>query len=459
MVHAALSGLLLQLSVRGELPGVVACFALVPLGLALCDAESPLRAGVLTAIAQLGVLMAAFEGSLPAIPWTFPLLLLLALPGAMLPGFLYGLSRSRFPGGMTGASLWSLPFSWTATEFLSSSRDLWGQLASPVSLGYSQYGGPLMPIAALAGVTGVTLAVLAVNVSLTHFLLSRRFAPLLATSLVAAVCIVAGATATDGGATGTVGIVQPALPSDWYDLQPRLDEAGEVIVTRLVDLATEVAEADLVVLPEGALPDGAGQDLAKRLRFFRHDDLSLLSGRVGSREGERYNSVVHISASGAERVFDKLAPVPLGEAGIRPGRSFTVGSWGGFWSAPLICLDSLYPRFSRRLVRLGADLLVVVSDDSFAKEFATPRLHMRASAFRAVETGVPLVFASAHGPSAAFGPRGELLARTQGGAPAAMLVEVPPAAPATLYLRFGDFAGFVALTVTALLALALVMRR
>ncbi|MEX2536178.1 MAG: nitrilase-related carbon-nitrogen hydrolase [Trueperaceae bacterium] len=456
MARAALSGLLVGLSVRGWLPGLVTCFALIPLLIALHGEQRPFRAGVLTLIASLGLLMAAFEGAIPALPWTFPLVLLLAAPGTMFPGAVTAVlaKQDRVP-----FALWTLPVSWTAAEFLAGRRWLWGSFASPVALGYTQIDSPLLHLAAIFGVSGVTFVVLGVNVALTKVILTRSAWPLAVplAVLLLAMSPLARPNEVDEPQQSlpsrpTVALVQPALAGDWYDVSALVPEAYTVIIDRLVELTIPVAMADLIIWPEGALPRGLGlESVPNALSQLPFDSGDLLAGAVTVREGERFNSAVLVEAGVAEVVFDKLAPVPLGEAGITAGEWLVVGRWAGLWVAPVICLDSLYPAFTSRLARLGADLLVVMSDDSFAGRMVTPWLHLRASIFRAVETGVPLVFASAAGPGAIVAPDGRLLGITPFGEPASLMASIPPRRAPTLYLRLGEVVGTASVGLTVLI--------
>ena len=59
--------------------------------------------------------------------------------------------------------------------------------------------------------------------------------------------------------------------------------------------------------------------------------------------------------------------------------------------AGAICYDADFPDFIRQAAQSDADLLIVPAND--ARSFAT--VHAQMAAFRAVETGVPLVRAAA----------------------------------------------------------------
>lgn len=453
MTSAVLSAALLGVAARGWIPGALACFALVPLLLVLRHERRPLRAAALTAIASLGELFAAFEGAIPAIPWAFPLAVGAAALAYGVPGFLVSRLLLFWPSSTV---LWALPISWTATEFVAGSRWLWGQFASPVALGYSQADSPFLALAGISSVTGVTLLVLVINVVTVRVFLMRRPMPLLLFPLFLLASFPWSTGEVNAGAGPVVAVVQPAIHPAWYETSGSVVEARAHVLNRLAGLTNSaVPEARLVVWPEGAVPTGVDElSIPFLLPGIELGSFDLLAGAITFRDGKRFNSLVHVQGQGAEAVFDKLAPVPLGERGISAGRALVVGRWAGAWIGPLICLDSVYSSFARKLAGLDAEILVVASDDSFSRGMSTPALHFRASIFRAVETGLPLVFASAAGPSAVVAPNGRILAEAVRGEPAVLRTRVPPAGRSTLFVAVGNWVGISCLVISLFLAVA-----
>lgn len=456
MIGAGISAALLGFCIRGLLPPPVAWVALVPLVLTLDHEERPLRSGLLTAFSYMGLLLAAFEGAVPAIPWAFPAAVTCAAPAAFVPGAVHALLSRR---GWPLLAPWSLVFSWTAAEYLSRQRWIWGQFASPVALGYTQVEGPLLGLASLGGVSGVGFAVLTSNVAIS--LLIRRRSPL---PLMIPLALIAGglaisrftATPTDDS-TVEIAIVQPSLEPGWYEASEGIPQVAEAIAARLLEQTVQAqGDVDLLVWPEAAVPGNvSSEDLLPRLAG-QGISSDLLAGTVVSEDDRRYNSVLHIGSGEAEHVFDKLAPVPFGEAGVTPGNRLVVGRWGGSWTGLLVCLDSVYPVFALELARLGAELIVVLSDDSFARGMATPDLHLRSTVFRAVETGLPVLFASASGPSAFIDSNGRILASAPRNKAEVLQAGLPAGRRRTPYFLFGDILGKLSLISTvALLALAL----
>lgn len=458
MQFALLCAVVTGASVRGLLPGLLACVTFVPLMLHLSGERRVARGAVLVGVANSGLLTVGFEGALPVLPWTFPAALALAAPAAAAPGVLTPLIRRHIS---PSAVVWAVPLVWIAAEFVAGRRWLWGAGASPVALGYTQLDSPLLHLASIAGVTGVGLAVLLANASIAHALLVRKPWPLLPV-----VAIVVGSfwlesvTGYEGLSVGpVVGIVQPTIDRDWYEAGTVSRKARSLVWERLVELSTATAGADLLVWPEGAVPlDFSVESLPGRIGQAPLPLPVLLTGAVSEREDSRFNSALVVNNDMANIVFDKLAPVPVGERDMEPGRWLVVTRLSDAWVGPLICLDSVYPTFARRLAGMGADFLVVLSDDSFSGGMATPTLHLRVSIFRAVETGLPLVFASAHGPSAIVSGSGEIIKASSIGKAGVVMAEIPAARPLTPFVLFGEWAGALSVLFSASIGLVCVRR-
>jgi apolipoprotein N-acyltransferase len=58
---------------------------------------------------------------------------------------------------------------------------------------------------------------------------------------------------------------------------------------------------------------------------------------------------------------------------------------------PQVCYESLYPEFSAELAKLGADVLINITNDSWFGPTAEPYLHLVMTEARAIETRRPLL--------------------------------------------------------------------
>jgi apolipoprotein N-acyltransferase len=151
-------------------------------------------------------------------------------------------------------------------------------------------------------------------------------------------------------------------------------------------------------------------------------------------------------------IYDKWHLVPFGE--YQPGwfpAPFQVVPGGGFRPGPgprtlhvpglppvgpLICYEAIFPA----QVVDEADRpawMVNITNDAWFGNSTGPRQHLAAARMRAVEEGLPLLRAANTGISAAFDPRGHELARLGMERTGVLVVDLPPALPATLFARLG----------------------
>ena len=113
--------------------------------------------------------------------------------------------------------------------------------------------------------------------------------------------------------------------------------------------------------------------------------------------------------------------------------------------APEICYEVLEASFVREQVLNGAQLLLNITNDSWFGDSIEPYQHLALATLRSVETRVPLVRATNTGISTWVNPTGELKEQTRLNtktvlhAPVAVL-KTPPT---TLFLRFGNWLGWL----------------
>jgi apolipoprotein N-acyltransferase len=100
--------------------------------------------------------------------------------------------------------------------------------------------------------------------------------------------------------------------------------------------------------------------------------------------------------------------------------------------------------------------MLQITNDAWFGQFSGPFQHLELAQLRAAEQGLPLLRAANTGVSAVIDARGQVLAALPMGEAGALDAVLPPALPATLYARTGDWPALVLLL--ALLA-ALVAAR
>jgi apolipoprotein N-acyltransferase len=262
-----------------------------------------------------------------------------------------------------------------------------------------------------------------------------------------------------------VHLVQPALPH--VALLP--PETGHEIVHGAVLMGIEQgveAGATLVVLPEGAVLDDltAEDDLVREIAARLPEGATVLVGfrraeaRVGADGGftvTPFNSVMLIEPGGAVATHDKAHLVPFGET--MPGLLFALGfdviagPPGGFGAGPAIgvfegvaelppfalaiCYEAVLTGAVSREAQ-GAKWVLNLSAETLFRGTIGPRLLLDHMRLRAIETGRPMLRATAHaysGVIAADGTVVELFGAEEAGG---LTVAVPPARQ-TIFWRHG----------------------
>jgi apolipoprotein N-acyltransferase len=358
-----------------------------------------------------------------------------------------------------------VPAAWTAFDYLRSRGFLgypWGML------GTSQYNAlPLIQIASVTGVWGVTFLVTFANSALASFVLAcyrgggfdaaalrspLSYAPVAA----AALLLVADA------AGGAIAIrVQDGRPIDrrlrvalvQEDTDPHKNDYGATfeILKRLTDEAL-VQKPDLVVWSETAFVpnirrwsamDPAKYPLSKLVdRFLEYqksmhtwlltgnDDYTLDTDAQGDEVRKDYNASLLFSPDGLlVDIYHKIHLVPFTEyfpyrAQLpwvydmlkrfdvyfwEPGTVHTVFRMPAMPFSTPICFEDSFPDDVRRFVRDGAQVIVNLSNDYWSLSPVEGKQHYIDSLFRAVENRCPLLRATSSGLTAYVDPTGRLV--------------------------------------------------
>lgn len=463
---------LLGLAVRPWSLGPLAWVALVPLFIALQAERRPAAGAGFAAMTMTLPALVAYEGIAPLSPGLAAAAVVLAcLPYALFGALAVLIRRSIGRAAFLVAS----PFLWCAAESLPAQPWLVGPFASPlVMIGYSQFGLPAMQLASLGGVSAVSFWLVSMNAAAAALYRMPRaltFAILALLALPPVTTAVVGSKRKPRSAetpTIRVRLVQPALPDAAYAAAQDVPGARARLVADLVELATTAPDSgatgavDLTVFPEGALPgpistaDEATGASKAPLRSMLQPLLEPLGptlfGASARSAAGVHNAVFSWDGRRLRHVYDKRYLVPFTERHLVPGVATEVTHVAGTELAPLVCFEAAFSELALGAARAGAQLLVVLTNDAFASFLDTPLLHLRVAAFRAVETGVPLVFASNAGPSAVIDASGRVTAMTRPRERAVLDATLSPGASRTPFVRWGDRLG----KTTRLLAMGLV---
>lgn len=398
-----------------------------------------------------------FGGAAPPFAIAVCALLILVMAGYLAGwGWLCGfLGRGSPPWQM----LVVYPASWVLVEWLRG----WLFSGFPwLSLGYGQIEGPLRAWAPVVGVHGVSLVVLGLAGALATLVMGTARERQLAVGVIVAV---AAATFAVGrptwvrpsGGELAVGLVQGGISQDRKWLLEELDSTKALYRDRTVELA----DADLIIWPEAAIPALAHEVkdyLAALEELAKARDQQLILGILtfDFSTGEFRNSLVSIGK--ATGVYHKRHLVPFGEyfpvpdfirnflrlmnlpyqdisAGL-PGQPALVAHGVGI--APTICYEDVFGAELREFLP-SAGLLVNVSNDGWFGDSIAPHQHLEMARFRALETGRYMLRSTNTGITAIIDPAGRVVARAQQFHAEVLTGTVRPYAGATPWVRFGNW--------------------
>jgi apolipoprotein N-acyltransferase len=247
------------------------------------------------------------------------------------------------------------------------------------------------------------------------------------------------------------------------------------------------ARPDVVVLSESALAefgDSVDSGSARRFAAYAMEKTgarAVLAGGSRRDGGKMYNSAaLFVKGDGGDAaisgVYDKVHLVPFGEyipfdktfeflQELSPVGSCHEGTprlldFEGAALAVAICYEDTDSSLVRSFAKMGADILVFITNDSWFSESNEAMAHFWHATARAIETGLPVVRVGNSGVTAAISPDGRPQILSDGsGVPlvdacGVFSATVPvPAARLTVYSKTGD----VPLAAAFLVALAAIV--
>lgn len=501
------SALLMTLAFPPVDAGFLAWIGLAPLFHALPQARSAMRAfarGYLFGFAHWGAVV--YWIGTTVVNWAHTPLGWLAWLGltAILSGWfgLFGLLAWKIDRYATRPSQFAFgtAAAWTLVEWL---RGL-GSVAMPWGLiGYTQYRYlPLIQAADLGGVYVISFALALTNAAVAESVRCSVFGysgaqdskrPFLPSSLPpflpALVCIglmlaygaFSLARAYDGPAV-TLALMQTNRQSERSERPLTAGEWAERVreeLARIRDLSARVMGGSspppfLVVWPESAAPGDAVNDPALRGFFSDLARTSRAYHLVGTgyedAQGRPANSAALFTPDGrlVDR-YDKIWLVPYGEwiplrplmeslrgvfhfleEDLVPGTREEPLTAGPIRMSVLICYETVSAAIPRRRAMQGANLLVSITNDSWAGRSAELQQHIAMAVLRAVETRRFLASSTTTGITGLIAPTGAMEAIPPH-QESAMMVAARLLEGQTLYARGGDW--FVALCALGLLVL------
>lgn len=381
-------------------------------------------------------------------------------------------------GALAGAAAWA------ATEWLV--PKLLGD-----TLGYGLHPSTLMRQgAALGGAAGLTVLLLLSNEACAAALARRgqgmravgrplAVAALLPLLLAAYGAAVMPGSPAPGGPSLRVGLVQSNIAS--YERQ-REEKGAYAVVREVLDThfamsydAVVRQRADAVMWSETAYPTTFGSPKSEAGAEFDREILGIVNaagvpfvfGTYDRDSSGEYNAAAFVQPGrGLLGFYRKTNLFPLTEyvpAWMDGPLLRRWLPWTGNWTAgngarvlplqlrdgreipvqPLICYDDVDPALAIAGARLGAQVLLTMSNDSwFTADALGARMHQAAAAFRSIETGLPQFRVTTNGYSATIDASGAVLAGSRMGERTLVIGDVPVRSPVpTLMVRWGDWVG------------------
>ncbi len=244
-------------------------------------------------------------------------------------------------------------------------------------------------------------------------------------------------------------------------------------------------DAEIIVLPESAVPIVFRENGRVHKSFSeiaRRYNTTIVMGIRYSDESGEYNSSLAILPDGSitER-YDKRHLVPFGEfipfADII-GKLFPfVGSFNESSSvfvegenavvldtpsgkiAPLVCFDSIFSGFADEATRNGAEMLAVVTNDSWFNDSVGIYTHLRHAQIRAIENGRYVLRSANTGVSSIIDEKGKILEESEPLEVATVYSYVSPIQSRTIYSYIGDVFLYVSFVVLCYFAVLKIIRR
>jgi apolipoprotein N-acyltransferase len=497
-VLAIASGILIALSFPNPNLSFLAWIALIPLLIAL-EKSSPrtaFRIGVTCGCSAYAFILYWLNivfTQYGHLPWavSIPVYLLLVFWLALFYGLSTTLARLGELVGIKTA--FTLPIAWVAFDFIRSflfSGFAWAML------GHSQFRTlPLIQIADLAGVYGITLLIVLANIVLYRALraVSGVGIPYPLKSAALLLLLLLGTlfygftslndTETSASKPLRVALIQGNIPQD-VKWSPAFRQHTLDTYERLTRDASK-GGVDLIVWPESAVPFFFQDEplQAERIRNLARDmNACLLFGSPAHelRNGKStfLNSAFMVSPRGETLGrADKLHLVPFGEyvplgtiltfinkivVGIgdfAPGEQAVPLDMGSTKLGIQVCYEIIFPELARQYVQAGARVLVAITNDAWFGRSSAPYQHLAISTFRAIETRTPLIRAANTGVTAIIDQNGHIRTMTNLFVEAYRTGEVQPGSGKSLYLTIGDAPAWFCVLLTIGIALVAWLKR
>jgi apolipoprotein N-acyltransferase len=365
-------------------------------------------------------------------------------------------------------------------------------------LGYSQFQTlPIVQIADITGVYGVSFIILLANVALYRLAISisnRSWKTACMEILLPGIIILLAWTyglwrlsdlerkAKPENILG-VALIQGNIRQD-IKWEPEFQQETLKIYSNLT-LQVKGHRPDLIIWPETATPfffQNSYPFQTRILELTHQMEAPLLFGAPAfQRKGPRvnyFNSAFLISAD--KKIvgrYDKIHLVPFGEyaplSGILGFTRDIIGAIGDFTSGEdakvfslprgsfgvLICYEVIFPNLTRQFVAEDAQFLVNITNDAWFGKSSAPYQHLSMATLRAIENRVPIARAANTGISALIAPSGKIVQSSGLFTREVLFGTINLNRSSSFYTQWGDLFSYLCMSITVLLGLFTFFKR
>ncbi|MGH9615995.1 MAG: apolipoprotein N-acyltransferase [Acidobacteriaceae bacterium] len=442
-------------------------------------------------------------GNLSALEASVLLVLFCLYLGLYFALFAFLVSLCQRATGRTAWTLALIPALWTAVELACAhiTSFPWNQL------GDSQVDNLLLTrIAPWTGTYGISFALMAGNCAIASFFLFRGWRARLVPSILAIAAVVGlsqgySLRATPESTHANAMLLQPNL-----DVSGGNDWVGDVFDKHMQHFAalsekvcspyyaglpiphgSEVEpeckstrpKINLIVWPESPAPfidaDPRFRHWVSALAEDAHAPMIVgdiaVEREPGQSETATYNSAAFVASDGTfVGRYDKMHLVPFGEytpfpqllsfAGslteqvghMTPGARRVIFAAGGHRYGVFICYESIFADEVSQFVKMGADVLVNISDDGWYGDTSAPWQHLNMSRMRAIENDRWLLIDTNSGVTSVIDPYGQVVESAPRHLETSLPAHFNYLSHETFYTRHGDLFAWLCAIIAIVLA-------
>jgi apolipoprotein N-acyltransferase len=441
IILALLSSALLVLSFPKFDLHFLAWVALIPL-FTILNNKRPLHAFILSYLMGICFMIGIFYWINLMVTFVDFMLMILYLS---LHYGLFGLIFTTIDNKKIVSPFITAPVLWISFEYLRANA---GFLALPWALlGHSQYLNiPLIQIASITGVYGISVMIVLVNLSLTKLIQGgfSSYKPVIFAFLPMVLSSLYGlSVVSDNYTEGTlpVTVVQGNIDMDrklTVEFQRELMRKQEQLTRK----AVKGIQTSLIVWPEGTvrgllmtnytfkkIVSGIARDTRAHILVGSARRPKIPSGKQEEASTHKaYNSAFIFDPNGKFKYqYNKIRLLPFGEYlplksfpwpdhyfsidNHIPGDKYSIFRLDKEIFGVTICWENLFPDVFRRFVKKGAHFMVNITNELWFGDTSAPYQFLSMSVFRAVENRVPVVRSSNTGVSGFISPYGKILDR------------------------------------------------